>query len=180
MSLININNSKDPNFRYKINHIEVSYTGTGTQKGYLTNLLNLQIICEQINHNPKTVIKYLGMCVGSKSNDNKFWIQGHHKEKNLQKYIFDYIKCYVICHKCSIPELKYNLENKILIKTHCIGCGTNNIIESNILNKNNKKIFDKILKDIKEKFFNKQNYTSKLENSICNSFEEFIPDDDFF
>lgn len=180
MSLININNSKDPNFRYKINHIEVSYTGTGTQKGYLTNLLNLQIICEQINHNPKTVIKYLGMCVGSKSNDNKFWIQGHHKESNLQKYIFDYIKCYVICPKCSIPELKYNLENKILIKTYCIGCGSNNIIESNILGKNNKKIFDKILKDIKEKFFNKQTYTSKLEDSIINSFEEFIPDDDFF
>ena len=179
MSLININNSNDSNFRYKINSIEIQYTGLGN--GCFTNLTNINLIATQINHNPKTLIKYIGICLGSKVNDDKYWIQGHHPKDKIQNYIFDFIKCYVICQKCSIPELEYNFEkhNKNeIINIHCIGCGYNYSIDSFSLNKNNKKIFDKVLNDIKNNIYNKSIKTTKLEQSQ----ENFILEEnqDFF
>ncbi|ADO67037.1 putative eIF-2B/eIF-5 [Cafeteria roenbergensis virus] len=124
---------------------------------------------DQLKHNPKTLIKYIGFCLGSKTNDDKYWIQGHHSIKKIQQYLFDFINCYVLCYKCKIPELKYTFQinNKIsIIKTHCVGCGCNNLIKNiNISKNNNNKIYDKIIKDIENNYFNKNGYTSKLEST---------------
>ncbi|ADO67098.1 putative eIF-2B/eIF-5 [Cafeteria roenbergensis virus] len=182
MTTININNSKDPNFRYKIYHIEIKHQGSNNkQKGSFTYLVNLTKISDQLKHNPKTLIKYIGVCLGSKINDEKYWIQGHHSIEKIQEYLFDFINCYVLCYKCSIPELNYNYQKKekiYIIETHCVGCGCNNIINNFTLSKNNKKIYDKIIKDIKDKFFDVNNSTSKLELTENN----FILEDeqDFF
>ena len=180
MSLININNSSDPNFRYKINKIDITHTGTGTQKGFFTKLNNIKLVASQINHNPQTLLKYLGICLGSKVNEESFWIQGNHSIDKIQDCIFDYIKTFVLCLKCSVPELEYTTEKiqkTTIIKTHCIGCGFDNNIESNILNKYNKKIYNKIINDIQSSYFNKENYTSNLETT-----DDFIiqEQEDFF
>lgn len=179
MSLVNINNTQDPNFRYKILHIEINQTGSSNnQKGSLTYLTNIEKISKQINHNPKTLTKYLGICLGSKINEEKYWIQGHHSKEKIQKYIFDFINCYVLCPKCSVPELEYSFEKikkNEIIKIHCVGCGSDNNIDTIILSKNNKKIYDKIIKDIKEDFFSTKEKTSTLTfDDNSNS------DDDFF
>ena len=80
--MININNSDDPTFRYKISKINIKLTGKGN--GCFTNLTNIETISSQINHNPKTLIKYIGICLGAKVNDEQFWIQGHHNQKIIQ------------------------------------------------------------------------------------------------
>jgi translation initiation factor 5 len=180
MPLININNSNDPNFRYKINKIEITHTGSGTQKGFLTKLDNIQLISNQINHNPTTILKYLGICLGSKVNEELFWIQGTHSQDKIQEYIFDFIKTFVLCSKCSVPELEYTSE-KIkkynIIKTHCMGCGFDNNIDSDVLSKYNKKIYDKIINDIESSFFNKETHTTNLDKQDDFILEE---DQDFF
>lgn len=176
--LININNSNDPSFRYKIHKINISLTGKGN--GCFTHLDNIKIIAKEINHNPLTITKYIGYVLGAKINEDKLWIQGHHKIDNIQKAIFDFIKTFVLCQKCSVPELQYDIsqiKKHILIKTHCLGCGHDDCIDSNILNKSNKKIFDKIIIDIQNNLFNNKSNTSKLEDN-----NDFILDtnQDFF
>ena len=174
MALVNINNSTDPDFRYKINRIEISKNST--KDGCLTFLKNITEISEQISHNPKTLIKYISITLGTKCNDTDFWIQGHHTEELIQSIIFDFIKIFVLCPKCSVPELQYDTSKhkKIsIIKTHCVGCGHDDTIISDTLKKNNKKIFDKIFYDIQSGYFNKSNYTSHIEAT-----DEFILDDD--
>lgn len=178
--LININNSTDTNFRYKIFKINITHTGSGTQKGFFTKLNNIKLIASQINHNPITLLKYIGICLGSTVNDELFWIQGNHSQHNIQKYIFDFINTFVLCKKCSVPELEYsiqqNTKNKIII-THCLGCGFDYNIDPLLLNKYNKKIFDKIINDIKSSFFNKINHTTELIDDnqfILDETQEFI------
>ena len=178
--LININNTTDPNFRYKINKISITHSGSGTQKGFQTKLDNIELVAFQINHNPQTILKYLGICLGSKVNEEAFWIQGNHSLEKIQEYIFEFIKCFVLCYKCSVPELEYSsekLKKHYLIKTHCVGCGYDHTIDPNTLNKYNKKIFDKIINDIESSYFNKENQTSNIQKS-----EDFIleEDQDFF
>lgn len=177
--MLNINNSTDPNFRYKMNNIDITLTGCGN--GCFTYLNNLEIIAVQINNNPKTIIKYIGFCLGSKINDEKYWVQGHHKNDKIQEIIFHFIKVFVLCTKCSIPELVYNIEKnnkKDTIKTHCSGCGFDHIIIGITLNKNNKKIFDKLLNDIKKGFFKYQNHTTKIENKHLDISNTIVQDND--
>lgn len=164
MTLININNSKDPNFRYKINIIEINHTGSGN--GCFTNLLNLDKISSQINHNKLTLLKYLGINLGCKINQDKFWLQGHHYSDKIQEIIFEFINSFVLCPKCSIPELKYNhkkFKKLELINITCLGCGFNTDINHKCLKKNNIKIYDKILQDIKDNFFSNKTITKTLE-----------------
>jgi len=179
MELVNINNSKDANYRYKIFHIQTKLTGSSNnQKGSLTYLTNIQEVTKQLNHNPKTLIKYLGICLGSKINEDKYWIQGHHSKEKIQKYIFDFINCFVLCPKCFVPELEYSLKvckKKFNIKTHCVGCGFDNELDNIILSKNNKKIYDKIVKDIKDNYFSVKEQTSTLcVNDSSNSEDDFF------
>lgn len=165
--LININNSQDPSFRYKIHKINISLTGKGN--GCFTHLENIKTISKEINHNPTTLLKYIGYSLGAKINEDNFWIQGHHQIDTIQKAIFDFIKVYVLCTKCSVPELQFNTtQNKKnnIINTHCLGCGHDDIIESNLLNKPNKKIFDKIINDINNNFFQNKSNTSNIDSLL--------------
>lgn len=174
---ININSSDDPNYRYKMDKIIINKTGSGN--GCFTNFNNLDIIASQLGHNKNTLLKYIGISLGSKINENSCWVQGHHLEENIQEIIFNFIKCFVSCSKCSVPELEYDLDKKgKIIKTHCLGCGFDGTIEKSILKKNNSKIFDKIISDIKNNFFKTNDKTTNIESSqdftITTEFNEFF------
>lgn len=174
MPLININNTTDPDFRYKINVIEISTNST--KDGCLTFLNNITKVSDQIGHNPKTLIKYISINLGTKCNETDFWIQGHHTQELIQEIIFQFIKTFVLCPKCSVPELQYDtikIKKYFIIKTHCLGCGFDNKIIPDTLKKNNKKIFDKIVNDIKTGYFNKKTYTSNIDKT-----NDFILDED--
>jgi len=161
---ININNSEDPSYRYKIDKILLNKGGKGN--GCYTIFCNLNNVSKQIGHNPVTICKYIGINLGAKVIiDKTYSIQGHYDTKKVQNIIFNYINSFVLCPTCCVPELNYTFDkiNKI-IKLHCIGCGEDNIIDDTTMNKNNKKIFNKIINDIENNYFDKSNNTSHLEN----------------
>jgi translation initiation factor 2 beta subunit (eIF-2beta)/eIF-5 len=99
--MINIGGSKNDEFyRYKRNKIEIE-----KQKG-CTVLSNLGLIIQQIDS--KGIIKFLQQSLGNAIIDlmikGKYLIKGDYSVDQIEKYIEKYIKIYVLCPKCLIPE----------------------------------------------------------------------------
>ena len=175
--MLNLNQSEDKDYRFKMDPIKVIHRGGG--QGCWTYFDNLEAISSTLNHNPKTLVKYMSLSLGTTCNETELWIQGHHSNEIIQKIIFDYIKAFIQCPSCSIPELNYkNISKKKTkaIEVHCLGCGKNNIIESSTLSKTNKKILDKIIIDIDNDYFESNKKTTALETEFTHDefLEEFL------
>jgi translation initiation factor 2 beta subunit (eIF-2beta)/eIF-5 len=147
---ININNSDDENYRYKMPKISLTFGGSGN--GVFTLLNNIDDISESINTPSEILCKFIAYTLGSSYNEKKKTITGQHA--NIQEIIFDYINNFVICQTCGIPEISYSL-NKISAKKYnleskCSACGNISYPKSN------NKITEKCI-DIINKYLNKPN-----------------------
>ena len=167
--LININQSTDTNYRYTMNEIEIIHSGKHHMK--FTELHNIKTISHQLNHNYKTLIKYISNHLGTTCDVNKLLLIGIYEQEIIQKHIFNFIKTFIICKKCSIPEPNYidiSTNKNKAISIHCLGCGHNENIQINILSKINKKTLELIIHDIKDNFF------TKTTDNIHKELDEFI------
>jgi len=160
MSTININNSDDENYRYKMPKVLIKFGGTGN--GIFTTINNMEEIANALNTPSDIIYKYISYTLGSAFNEKKKTFTGHHK--NIQDIIFDFITFFVIFPSCSIPELTYSLD-KINSKNYnliskCSSCGNSHILKST--NKINEKIMESIIK-----FMQKMNtWTTKKGNMV--------------
>jgi translation initiation factor 5 len=141
--MLNINNSDDIDYRYKMPPISIKLGGVGN--GIFTIINNILEISKSLNTPEDVLIKFISYNTGSSYNIKNNAFTGHHS--NMQDIIFDYINNFVICSACNIPELTYDLEkisskkNNLICK--CLACGTiNNIKHTKI----NDKIIDFITK----------------------------------
>ena len=156
--MLNINNSDDINYRYKMPALSIKLGGAGN--GIFTIINNMEEIAICINTPVEILYKYISFVCGSAFNEKKKSITGHHK--NLQEIIYNYINDFVICKSCGIPELIYELDKKNLI-CKCSACGTLNTINST--NKINNKCIENISKYlIKEKKWIMNKGYSGIEN----------------
>ena len=105
----------DPFYRYKRNKLDIK------KEGEFFVIKNINIIAPQIYSNVNDIIKYFSKFMGQKIIQDK--ITKHYKYKdasnsiNCDNILEEYIKHFVICKKCNIPEY-YN--NK------CNACGHTN------------------------------------------------------
>jgi len=165
---ININNTDDENYRYKMPKVSIKFGGAGN--GIFTIIDNMDEIGDALNTPPDIIYKYIAYTLGSAFNEKKKSFTGHHK--NIQNIIFDYINFFVICPSCSIPELTYSL-NKINSRNYdliskCSSCGNSHILKST--NKINEKCMESIIK-----FMQKMNsWTSKKGNMVQQTTTDFI------
>jgi len=122
--MININGSNDNFYRYKMEKIKVINKGNGN--GLLTTITNLEKIAKSINTPYEVLCKYITIIIGSSYDDKKKTFTGNHSNDKIQKILFDYIGNFVICKKCNIPELTYQLINNNEIQSICSACGNIN------------------------------------------------------
>jgi translation initiation factor 5 len=139
--MINVNNSNDEFYRYKMN--KVSITNKGFGNGLFTIINNVEDICKSINTPPDILYKYISTDLGSNFNEKKKSINGTHTQEKIQESIYSYINDFVICKMCGIPEINYTINNNF-IESRCSACGLLNEIKNN--NKINQKIIDIIFK----------------------------------
>ena len=121
---LNINNSDDPSYRYKMPKLSCQNAGRGN--GSFTFLLNINDVSKSLGHPPCLLLKYIGTVLGAGTNSSKLSVTGHHKQKDLQKIIFSYIDNFVLCPKCKIPELTPEIigkKKRKSIKVKCSACG---------------------------------------------------------
>jgi translation initiation factor 2 beta subunit (eIF-2beta)/eIF-5 len=120
--MLNINNSEDPFYRYKMPELKVEKVNKAGKKE--TILMNMKEIAKALNREEKEMIKYMGKKRSAGVNIGKGVISGDHNVKDLQEVIYKYIKTYVLCMKCGNPETTKKEE---MIK--CVACGERMVVE---------------------------------------------------
>ena len=156
---LNINGSNDPYYRYKMDDIIIIHGGQGN--GIFTIFNNVDQISNSLNTPSEILIKYLSYHLNSNYNDKKKSFTGHHTIDFINSGLFNYINSFVICTNCSIPELFYSLDNKI-INSKCSACGSNQNFNFNT------KIDNKCIENI-SKYLIKKSWNISKGNIILES-----------
>jgi len=137
----------DPEYRYKIANPIIS---VGGKKGNKTTLFeNSEYYSEKIGLPSIFFGKYIGNKISCPSLVDKekkclSW-KGEYTKKQIESYLKDFIKIYVLCPDCDYPETDLYLDDKKLIGRLCRSCGMSNLIESKYMDKT----YDFIQKNIK-------------------------------
>jgi translation initiation factor 2 beta subunit (eIF-2beta)/eIF-5 len=189
--MINVNNSDDLFYRYKMEKVNITNKGFGN--GLFTIINNLESIAKSINTPVEILYKYIANDLGSNYNEKKKSMNGNHTHEKIQESIYKYINDFVICNKCGIPEVNYFLEKKS-IEAKCSACGKLNEIKNN--NKINQKNVDIILKYLEKNkvwlktkgnmvlqekpFFNKfdaEEFGKEIDNNTLNKLEDTLSEE---
>jgi translation initiation factor 5 len=151
---MNINNSNDISYRYKMPLLNTNHYGKGN--GKFTNLINIIDICNAINTPLKILMMYLTQSLGTNYKETR--LNGHYNKNEILDLIIKFNKEFILCQKCNIPELTPLIEGKkknIKLIYCCSACGERYEKESN--SKINSKIMDAIINYYKINKFIKTN-----------------------
>ena len=116
---------KDPHYRYKMPKIQIATQGSGN--GIKTNWINLPEVSNALKVPLLYPIKFIARELGSntETKSNSYLINGSHDAEQMQKLLDKFIKKYVLCPKCHLPEIhgKVRVGKKNEIKSTCRSCG---------------------------------------------------------
>ena len=151
---MNINDSDDIFYRYKMPILEINQYGKGN--GKFTNLVNINDLCNAINTPLKILMVYLTQSLGTNYKETS--LNGHYNKYDLINLIIKFNKEFILCQKCNIPELTPSIEGKkknIKLIYSCSACGE--IYEKKTNGKINDKTIDAIINYYKVNEFIKTN-----------------------
>lgn len=156
---ININpDTDDCNYRYKMPKIQVRLAGRGN--GSYTFLDNIDDVSIEINTPTNILLNFIGRSLGSSINIEKKTITGHYNFDIIKEEIYNYIRFFVLCQKCSIPEILpvvTGSKKKKILNFKCSACGEQFEINSD------KKLYQKTLEVITK---NVESYEIKKGNLV--------------
>eukprot|EP00915_Cephaloidophora_sp_WS-2016_P004477 GHVH01005996.1.p1 GENE.GHVH01005996.1~~GHVH01005996.1.p1 ORF type:complete len:392 (-),score=81.71 GHVH01005996.1:94-1269(-) len=122
---INIPSHKDdPNYRYKMPAIRSKVEGSGN--GIKTNFMNLRDVASSLKRSPMYVVKFLACELSTHgryfADEGKAIFQGVHADVALASKLDLFIDNYVLCPKCTLPEIDLLVADKF-ISGKCNACG---------------------------------------------------------
>lgn len=127
-SSINMDDSSDPNFRYKMPAIVVKHEGTGKMKKSV--LVNIESVCQSIGRPVDFLVTFLGQRLSASSRIEKClshsYVSGHHDVRQVQAHVFKFIQEFVMCPTCGNPETSCHVEGSKKHKKmslQCKSCG---------------------------------------------------------
>lgn len=169
--MINIGgDEKDANYRYKMPPLTTKIEGRGN--GIKTVLMNVPAVAKALHTEPSYATKFFGMEVGALSQydpkRNVGIVHGVHQTKELQLMLKKFIKEFILCPKCKMPELQFKVhQKKAVLLQKCAACGwkgsnsSNHKVKTYIIN--HPPVKDKDKKKKKEK--RKRDKKSKVEKN---------------
>lgn len=124
---------KDPHYRYKMPKIQVVSQGSGN--GIKTKWLNLPEVTNALKVPIEYPLKFIGKELGSNTEikANTYLINGNHTVEKMQEVLDKFIKKYVLCPKCKLPEIHGKIsikKEKGEIRCLCRSCGTLSKLDS--------------------------------------------------
>jgi len=140
--MININPQiSDPQYRYKMNKIKTCLESRGN--GIKTVIQNLEMVGKDIKRDPLEILKFIGLNKGSQSflENKKYILMGSFTTHEIQENIYKYIKLFVLCSKCKLPETMYTVSDSVLHQK-CSACSNSFIVDH--------KLSSFIIKNVKE------------------------------
>jgi hypothetical protein len=103
----------DPYYRYRRSPLNIK---TNKKKGVQTILLNIEEIANQLRVPTTAIMKYISKKIGCGIKD--VTINKDLSVEDIETVINNFIRKYVLCKKCRLPELK---ASKTAVK--CSACG---------------------------------------------------------
>jgi translation initiation factor 2 beta subunit (eIF-2beta)/eIF-5 len=120
----------DNHYRYKISTIQTySIIKKGT---YITILDNFDTFCNELLFDKNILIKIIGKimsCKSGVSKDGNYYLQGQYDNMYIKNIVYTFIKKYLICSNCGMPEVTIKCKND-KIKQKCKACGYNDYLEN--------------------------------------------------
>jgi translation initiation factor 5 len=178
MTTLNINNSDDPSYRYKMPIVTCQQQG-GKIDGRSTILTNLNDVTTAFNTPSSIVLKFIGFKKGLRVNDSNNSITGHHTSNDIIDIIFQYIDKFVICPNCGIPELLPIVEGKKKKRKLFFKCSACcHTVEKNGKNNDENKGIDLILKYLENNDWKIKKGNMVLSNDVDEKEENLGAADD--
>lgn len=98
----------DPKFRYKMKPLNIKLVGK--QDNWTTLILNSDDIAKLIKRPNEHISKYISYALSCPTKKEKEYdclgFKGNYTAEIITKHFMDYVKYYVLCPKCDLPETK--------------------------------------------------------------------------
>mmetsp|Transcript_3244 Transcript_3244/g.10155 ORF Transcript_3244/g.10155 Transcript_3244/m.10155 type:complete len:426 (-) Transcript_3244:52-1329(-) len=121
---INIDGSNDPSYRYQMPRILGKVEGRGN--GIRTALPNVADVARSLKRSPEHITKFYGCELGAQSRydevNERGIVNGAHQTSDLQQLLFSYIRLFVLCPNCGLPETDMVVKKREL-QHQCNACG---------------------------------------------------------
>lgn len=120
----------DAHYRYKREALQLKVEGRGN--GIKTVILNMKTIAESLGLPPEYPTKYFGQeCAAQSKYDKKTGravVNGCFDQRTMEQILQNFIKKFVLCYTCKLPETTFEITKNETLKMHCKACGNDHTV----------------------------------------------------
>jgi len=136
---VNMNGSDDPYYRYTMPAVVVKHEGGGKMKKSV--LVNLLSVSAHIGQTMDALLQHLGQSLNARctvegtGKGSKPYITGHHATSDVQSQVLAFVRDFVLCRHCGIPETTLVVGGSKKQRTavlDCKGCGKRTSLDTEL------------------------------------------------
>jgi translation initiation factor 5 len=128
--ITNITGGDDLFNRYKMPRIVAKVEGRGN--GIKTRIVNCSQVAKALHRPPSYVCKFFGCELGAQTKieekSDVYIVNGAHEQQVLMEVLQKFIKMFVLCANCNLPETDLQVDKKGNIKQVCAACGHSELV----------------------------------------------------
>jgi translation initiation factor 2 beta subunit (eIF-2beta)/eIF-5 len=130
--LVNIGGgSEDAHYRYKMPRIMGKIEGRGN--GIKTRIVNCSQIAKALHRPPGYICKFFGCELGAQTkisdDEDVYIVNGAHDQKLLADTLDKFVRMFVLCPSCNMPETDLVIDKRGNIYHVCNACGAQHLVD---------------------------------------------------